>query len=93
MRSTPLTPPPHDDAGRAAVSGRLDLTAVAYSRSVERRTPAGVRDTVSDAGAVVPASDPNVFRLIGGEPSTVQQWDATHVLVITSWSRTMWKHT
>jgi hypothetical protein len=64
-----------------APASRLDLTATSYRRQI---------GAVVDSGRVEMASAPNVYRLVGGEPSTVQQWDATHVLVTTSWVRTLW---
>ncbi len=82
---------PHDALGRTALEGRLELAATTYTRRVVRRSPAGVTDTVIDSGRLE-AVVASVYRMVGnGEPSSVQNWDATHVMISTSWHHTLWR--
>ncbi len=82
---------PHDTLGRTALEGRLELGATTYTRRVVRRSPAAVIDTVVDSGQLHPVVA-GVYRMVGnGEPSSVQSWDGTHVMIATTWHHSLWR--
>ncbi len=84
---------PHDSLGRSALEGRLELGAATYSRRVVRRSTAGVTDTVIDSGQLQPVVA-SVYRMVGnGEPSSVELWNGTHVMIATTWHHSLWRRT